>query len=132
MKKALKIIVLTPVILFLILFVTAMVTTALDDEPKEPTAADSAQANEPRQLGAWVETYGSSGNVLTTYGIHFDGKGYFLSRRNSDGSSGEYKLNKRGDRYLVENNRFGEYYVIKANTLEVFDSQGLIKTLDEE
>jgi len=79
-------------------------------------------------VGSWYDDVGSPGFMDATFNILRRGDSYYLYRKNGDGSTGTYPLLRDGRKYIKINDKFGAYYVVSDNGLEIYDSNGFIRT----
>jgi hypothetical protein len=95
-------------------------TTPLCSDAAPPTRLDQEGT-----IGIWYDKTGPAN--LT---IKFEGGEYILYRINSDKSKGVYKLRRAGDDFHTDD-RFGHIYRITGNSLNIFDANGYIRTLNK-
>lgn len=83
-------------------------------------------------LGSWYDDVGSPEYMDCTFTIFKNKKGLFLKRANGDGSSGTYPLKKEHGKYIKINDKFGAYYIIKDNNLDIYDKEGFIRSAKQK
>lgn len=87
---------------------------------------ESAKSIKGNVIGTWLDNTMAGGTQTL---VKIDDK-YFIKIFFGDGSATQDELKKSGkSTYIVKNNDFGEYYVIRKDLLEVYDNQGLIKKM---
>lgn len=77
--------------------------------------------------GVWYDDVGSPDYLNATLTINQEGERFYLKRVSGDGSSGEYPLTRQGQKYIKINDKFGAFYIIKNNKLEIYDNKGFIR-----
>jgi len=80
-------------------------------------------------IGKWIDDVGSPDFLDAQLTILKDGKKYYLDRRNGDGSSGMFRLEKqRGkNRYTKIEDGFGAEYEVTTEGLNIYDTQGFVR-----
>lgn len=76
-------------------------------------------------IGLWHDSMGNAEIVIERIGM----SEYRLRRTNSDGSKGDYRLDRATDSWLLKNDKLGTKYRLDGTTLEVHDKDGHIRTL---
>ncbi|NWA28588.1 hypothetical protein HX882_26645 [Pseudomonas gingeri] len=79
-------------------------------------------------VGKWYDDLGSPAFGNAVFTILNDSGTYYLVRRNGDGSSGRYRLEKTGKTYVKIGDKFGAKYLVTSQGLELHDRQGYIRT----
>lgn len=75
-------------------------------------------------VGIWFDELGDAETR-----IEHNGSSYRLKRMNTDGSAGDYQLRREGI-WLHRDDNFKTRYQIIDDRLDVFDSQGFIRSMD--
>uniref|UniRef100_UPI0036D22256 hypothetical protein n=1 Tax=Klebsiella pneumoniae TaxID=573 RepID=UPI0036D22256 len=44
--------------------------------------------------------------------------------------AGEYQLTRKGQKFIKNNDKFGAFYLIRNNKLEIYDNNGFIRDAD--
>ncbi|WP_197724544.1 hypothetical protein [Dickeya fangzhongdai] len=94
-----------------------------------PSQSGSEQV---KTLGVWYDDVGSPNYLDSTLTIFSNTKGIYLKRLNGDGSTGTYPLEKQGNKYKKIGDKHGAYYIIKGNSLEIYDRVGFIRTANNK
>lgn len=92
--------------------------------------SDESKSNKlPVFTGTWYDDVGSPDylDAYLTISKASDGR-YTLKRVNGDNSLGYFSLEKQGNVFYVNNNKFGSFYVVRKNGLEIHDKRGYIRT----
>ncbi|HBR2027691.1 TPA: hypothetical protein L9M76_005543 [Klebsiella variicola] len=89
------------------------------------------QSSSPRKVtGIWYDDVGSPDYLNATLTIYQEGERFYLKRVNGDGSGGEYLLTRKGQKFIKNNDKFGAFYLIRNNKLEIYDNNGFIRDAD--
>ncbi|MBX8508917.1 hypothetical protein K5D34_04315 [Pseudomonas cichorii] len=75
-------------------------------------------------VGIWFDQIGEAETT-----IEHHGSSYRLKRVNSDGSVGDYQLRREGI-WLHRDDSFRTRYQIIGDRLDIFDSQGFIRSME--
>ncbi|ASI57183.1 hypothetical protein G3W18_24470 [Klebsiella pneumoniae] len=78
----------------------------------------------------WYDDVGSTDYLNATLTIYQEGERFYLKRVNGDGSGGEYQLTRKGQKFIKNNDKFGAFYLIRNNKLEIYDNNGFIRDAD--
>lgn len=112
-----------------------------NDEPQHVAVcfknADKIASNQSKVekisvLGTWYDDVDSPNYLNSTLTIFSNLKGTYLKRLNGDGSTGTYQLDKQGNKYIKTNDTHGAYYIIKGNSLEIYDKVGFIRAANKK
>ena len=95
-------------------------------EEEKNIAGRSEKEENVEIIGKWEDPV--VGNLLIIY----KEKGDFILEKVFESGTNKSELRKSGNKYIVEDNEFGEYYVINNDgSLGMYDDQGLIRNAIE-
>ncbi|MBK9256882.1 MAG: hypothetical protein IPM42_15480 [Saprospiraceae bacterium] len=93
----------------------------------EVTQEENNEMSQGKLVGLWKVT---NSTVKQSYEFKIlEKNGKFIGIKNDDLTNSEV-LTKKGNKYIVQGNRFGEYYTVDSNRkMELFDQDGELESL---